>query len=199
MVCHEEIINYMHDYLDEEITDEHKEALKAHLTECRECRVYFHDMKKAVALVQSTALIKAPSDFTDKVMASLPKEKKKAGFQRWFRSHPFMTAAAMFLILMGGTLFSNWSEDQDFSVSRQPNLVVENKTVIVPAGEVVEGDVLVRNGDIRIEGEVRGDVTVINGEQYMASAGNVTGQIEEIDEMFEWLWFKMKDTAKGLF
>ena len=49
-----------------------------------------------------------------------------------------------------------------------------------------------KNGDIVIEGEVDGNVTVING-QYMASTAVVTGQIEEIDEMFEWLWYKIKD------
>lgn len=56
-----------------------------------------------------------------------------------------------------------------------------------------------RNGDIRIEGEVQGDVTVINGEKYMASAGNVTGEIEEIDEAFGWMWFKLKKAVVGVF
>ena len=36
-------------------------------------------MKKAVALVQSTSHIKAPDDFTARVMAQLPKEKKTTG------------------------------------------------------------------------------------------------------------------------
>ena len=31
MNCHEEIINYMHDYLDEDIKPEHKEILRDHL------------------------------------------------------------------------------------------------------------------------------------------------------------------------
>ena len=33
----------------------------------------------------------------------------------------------------------------------------------------------------------------------MASAGNVTGQIYVIDQMFEWLWFKVRDTGEALF
>ena len=53
---------------------------------------------------------------------------------------------------------------------------------------------MVRNGKLKIEGEVDGNVTVINGEQYMASAGKVTGDIEEINEVFEWIWYHIKET-----
>lgn len=73
---------------------------------------------------------------------------------------------------------------------------MENDTVIVPEGEVVEGDLVVKNGDLRIEGQVDGNVTIINGDKYMASAGNVTGDIDEIDEVFEWIWYKMKEGGK---
>ena len=68
--------------------------------------------------------------------------------------------------------------------------------LLVPEGEVVKGDVTVRNGKLIIEGEVDGNVTVINGERYMASAGKVTGEIEEINEVFEWIWYHIKRTRK---
>ncbi|MGE7604503.1 anti-sigma factor family protein [Peribacillus sp. NPDC097675] len=198
MNCHEDIINYMHNYLDEDIRPEHIEILREHLLTCPACRDYFNEMKKAVALVQSTSHIKAPDDFTARVMAQLPKEKKASGAKRWFKSHPFMTAAAMFIVLMTGSIFSTYNQDEHFSVSKQPNLLVEGETVIVPKGETVEGNVVVQNGDIRIEGEVKGDVTVINGQEYMAKAGNVTGDIEVIDQAFEWIWYKIKDTGTSL-
>lgn len=196
--CHEDIIEYMHDYLDEDITSEHQEILRNHLQTCSECREYFHEMKKAVALVQSTSHIKAPDDFTARVMAQLPKEKKQVGAKRWFKQHPLLTAASLFVLLMTGSVFSTYNEDHQFSVSKQPNLIVEGETVIVPEGKTVEGDIVVQNGDIRIEGQVDGDVTVINGQQYMAAAGNVTGQIQEINQVFEWLWFKIKHTVKSI-
>ncbi|KMY48256.1 anti-sigma factor family protein [Peribacillus loiseleuriae] len=199
MKCPDKVYEYMHNYLDEEISAEDEGLLRKHLQGCEECRTYFHEMKKAVALVQSTSHIKAPDNFTERVKASLPKEKKKISAQRWMRNHPLLIAASLFIILMAGSLFSTWNQDATFSVSKQNNLVVDNETVIIPAGEIVKGDVVVRNGDIRIEGEVQGNVTVINGEQYMASAGNVTGQIYVIDQMFEWLWFSIKDTGKDLF
>ena len=76
MKCPDEVYEYMHNYLDEEISKEDEEYLRKHLQDCEECRTYFHEMKKAVALVQSTSHIKAPDNFTERVKASLPKERK---------------------------------------------------------------------------------------------------------------------------
>jgi hypothetical protein len=30
----------------------------------------------------------------------------------------------------------------------------------------------------------------------MASAGQVTGEVEEINEAFEWIWYQMKSLSK---
>ena len=188
----------MHEYLDDEISAEHEKDLREHIHSCSECEMHFHELKKTIALVQSTSHIQAPADFTANIMAKLPKENRKVGVQRWFMQHPIVTAASLFLALMGGSLASTWSEDQQFSVSKQPNLIVQNDTVIVPEGEVVKGDVTVRNGNLKIEGEVDGDVTVINGEPYMASAGKVTGEIKQINELFDWLWYHIKEKGQDV-
>lgn len=185
----------MHEYLDEEIDPENEMILRDHLKSCKDCETLFNEYKRTIAVVKGTSRMQAPPNFTANVMASLPKEKKKVGMQRWLRNHPLIAAASLFIVLMTGSLISTWNQDREFSVSKQENLVVENGTVIVPEGEVVKGDVIVRNGELRIEGEVQGDVTVINGEQYLASAGNVTGQIEEVNEVFDWIWYHMKRTA----
>jgi anti-sigma factor RsiW len=185
----------MHEYLDEEIDPKNEMILREHLKGCKECETLFNEYKKTIAVVKGTSRMQAPPDFTAKVMASLPKEKKKVGMQRWLRNHPLIAAASLFLVLMTGSVFSTWNQEREFSVSKQDNLVVQNDTVIVPEGEVVKGDVIVRNGKLKIEGEVQGNVTVINGEQYLASAGHVTGQIEEVNAVFDWIWYHMKKTA----
>lgn len=185
----------MHEYLDEEIDPANEMILREHLKGCKECETLFNEFKKTIAVVKGTSRMQAPPDFTAKVMASLPREKKKVGMQRWLRNHPLIAAASLFLVLMMGSVLSTWNQDREFSVSKQENLVVQNDTVIVPEGEVVKGDVIVRNGKLKIEGEVQGDVTVINGEKYLASAGHVTGQIEEVNEVFDWIWYHMKKTA----
>ncbi|KYC88486.1 MULTISPECIES: anti-sigma factor family protein [Heyndrickxia] len=196
--CSEEIILFMHEYMDGDISSEHETILKEHLQTCADCTRHFQELKKTTALIKSTPLICASSDFTAKVMAKLPKEKRKVGIKRWVTNHPFLAAASLFIILMGGSILSMWNNNQEFSFTKKPNLQVENHTVIVPKGETVKGDLLVKNGDLRIEGKVDGSVTVINGEKYMASAGRVTGDIKEINEMFDWLWFQIKIGAEEI-
>ena len=33
----------------------------------------------------------------------------------------------------------------------------------------------------------------------MASAGEVNGELQQVDQMFEWLWFSLKDLVKNIF
>ncbi|PKG23148.1 anti-sigma factor family protein [Niallia nealsonii] len=194
MTCPTRIIEYMHEYLDEEIEVNHREELKKHLQECEECAIHFHQLKKTIALVQSTSHIQAPASFTENVMAMLPKEQKRVTFRRWIRHHPLVAAASLFMVLMVSSLLSVWNEEQQFSVSKQEDIIVEGDTAIIPEGTVIKGDVVVRNGNIDIKGQVDGNVTVINGEKYMASASQVTGEIKEVNEVFEWVWFYVKKT-----
>ncbi|MGG3575393.1 anti-sigma-W factor RsiW [Bacillus gobiensis] len=198
MNCPEHIVLLMHEQLDGDILPEDERTLKEHLSTCKSCQQHFYELEKSIALVQSTSHVEAPAGFTANVMEHLPKEKRRVSVRRWFQTHPFIVAASFFLILMGTSIFSSYSNDQTFSVSRQSNLIVENNNVIVPEGEVVKGDVVVKNGNIRIEGKVEGSVTVVNGEQYTASAGQVTGKITVIDEMFEWLWYKIKSIGSDM-
>jgi anti-sigma factor RsiW len=198
MSCSSDFVQLLHKYLDQEVTSEEEKEIKEHLHTCKECYQHFHELEKAVALVKSTSHIEAPNDFTKAVMDNLPKEKRTVSWNRWLKGHPLLAAASLFALLMTGSLFSAWNEDQDFSVSKQSNLVVENSKVTVPEGEVVKGDVTVKNGELLIEGTIEGDVTVINGEQYLAQAGHVTGEIEEVDELFEWLWYHIKSLSQDV-
>lgn len=196
--CPDKMVHMMHEYLDEELSQEDEKELKAHLKDCEACHTHFHELKRTIAFVQSTSHIAAPSQFTQNVMSKLPKEKKKIGMERWLQRHPLFAAAAVFLVLMGGSLLTNWNSGDEFAFTNSDEVVVDGQTVVVPEGEVVEGDILVRNGDLRVEGQVNGDVTVINGERYMAGAGSITGDIEEVDQAFEWLWYNIKSSFKDL-
>ncbi|WP_088006662.1 anti-sigma factor family protein [Indiicoccus explosivorum] len=191
--CPEKIISLMHDYLDGELDRHDEQELKRHLDSCEDCHQHYYELTKTAALIQSAPKVQAPPDFTDRTMARLPKGYARAGTKRWLRRHPFLASASLFLLLMSSMLLTSFNNDQQFSFTKQPNVIVEGETVIVPEGETVVGDLTVRNGDIRIEGEVQGDVTVINGSQYMASTGVITGTQEEIDQAFEWLWYTIKN------
>ena len=196
--CQESMIHYMHAYLDGDISREDERLLREHLAGCNDCKELMNELKEAVSFIQHASPVKAPEGFVTGVMDRLPKEKSKAGIHRLLRRHPLVAAAAMFIVLMSATLFSSYSNNQQFSVTKQPNLVIEGESVIVPAGETVEGDIVVKNGNLRIEGEVDGNVTIINGSKYMASTAIVTGKSEEIDKVFDWLWYRIKSTVKEI-
>ncbi|SDN50568.1 Transmembrane transcriptional regulator (anti-sigma factor RsiW) [Psychrobacillus sp. OK028] len=194
--CPERIVHFMHEYLDGEISREHELELKSHLQSCEACKAHMHELSDVVAFVKGAAHIEAPNDFSHSVIARLPKEKSHAGVSKWLRRHPVLAAAAMFLLLMSGALFTNFNDEQQFSFTKQENVVVEGETVIIPKGQVVKGDLVVRNGDVRIDGELDGNLTIINGSAYMASTANITGTSEEINEVFDWLWYNIKYGAQ---
>lgn len=196
--CPEYVVHYMHAFLDGEITNKEERLMNEHLKQCEECRNTFEELEKTVILFEGVNGLGAPTGFVSGVTTKLPKQPVKKNPTRWLRQHPFMVAASLFLLLMSASLFSNFENEQQFSFTKQPNVIVEGETVIVPAGETVVGDLIVRNGDLRVEGQVDGDVTVIRGTKYMASTAVITGSSEEIDEMFDWLWYKMKSMAKDI-
>ncbi|WP_203247913.1 zf-HC2 domain-containing protein [Sporosarcina beigongshangi] len=197
--CPEHIVHYMHAYLDGDISRDEERELRQHLESCEQCKEMMNGLTESIAFIGSAVQIQAPANFVNGVMARLPKEKSQAGFQRLLRRHPFLAAAAMFVILMSASLFSSYGNDQQFSVTKQPNLIVEGQTVLVPEGETVKGNIVVKNGELRIEGQVEGNVTVIHGSKYMASTAVVTGTSEEIDKVFDWLWYQMKTTFQNVF
>ena len=104
---------------------------------------------------------------------------------------------------MSGSLYSEWGTHKGNPISvsangAQVHIDEENKKVIVPEGETVKGDLVVRNGDVEIAGLVEGDVTVINGSHYLASAGHIAGESEEIHQITEWVWYRLKEGFTGI-
>lgn len=201
----------MHDYLDGDISTEDESLLKKHLEDCEDCQKHFHELNRTITLIRSAERIEAPDGFTENVMRKLPTEKKRIKYKRWFKQHPILVAAAIFFILMIGSLSSTFNQGTDqLVVSTQEELVIDGDTVIVPAGVIVPGDVYVKNGDLLVLGTVDGNVTLFNGELLdgdsqleggglMASAGGVNGDLETVDQTFEWIWYHVKNFFKGIF
>ncbi|MBM7634307.1 anti-sigma factor family protein [Geomicrobium sediminis] len=194
----------IHRYFDGEMTQIEREQLYRHLEGCSECQEHYDEVKKSIALVQSASHIQAPKNFTENVMSALPQKKKKRtiAWKKWSKNHPVLVAAAVFLLFMSSMTWLNWTgmSGGEMAISGVGNFEVdqENNTVIIPEGEVIEGDLTVRNGDVDVQGEVHGDLTVINGEQYMASAGQVAGNIEEVNQVLSWLWYETKELFSNL-
>ncbi|WP_112179344.1 MULTISPECIES: anti-sigma factor [Paraliobacillus] len=199
MGCNKEVVALMHNYLDGDLSNQEETELRYHLQTCQACQKYFQELTRTTTLLKNSNEIQVPTNFTANVMKQLPKEKIRHGYKRWFKNHPLLTAAAIFFIFMFGSVFSVWDEDGQLSVSKDSNLIIKEDTVIVPKNVIIEGDLVVKNGDLKIDGQVNGNVVLINGEQLMASAGNITGEIEQVNQVFEWMWYHIKKVSKGVF
>ncbi|MBN9655652.1 anti-sigma factor [Halobacillus sp. GSS1] len=213
MNCKREAIALMHKYLDGELNKEEERRLRDHLQNCQSCQHHFHELKRTTTLIKNTTPASAPPRFTANVMANLPKEKKRKNYMRKLQRHPLLTAAAVFFILMFGGIFTEWNQDQQVTVSKQENLEIRDHTVIVPEGVTVEGDLVVRNGDLRIDGKVDGDITLINGDILNEPSGQevrddeldrnnlraYSGELTEVNQVYEWVWYHTKKTFKEIF
>lgn len=212
MNCNKEAIALMHKYLDGQLHKEEERRLRDHLQTCESCQHHFHELKRTTTLIKNTTFVSAPPRFTANVMANLPKEKKRKNYVRKLQRHPILTAAAVFFILMFSGIFAAWNEDQQVTVSKQENLEIRDHTVIVPEGVTVEGDLVVRNGDLRIEGKVDGDITIINGDVIEGAPQKDTndsldrntlraysGELTEVNQVYEWIWYHMKKAVNDIF
>ncbi|GEN54949.1 zf-HC2 domain-containing protein [Halobacillus faecis] len=213
MNCKREAVELMHKYLDGELNKEEERRLRDHLQSCPSCQNHFHELKRTTTLITNTTPVSAPPRFTANVMANLPKEKKRKNYLRKLQRHPMLTAAAIFFILMFSGIFTAWNQDQQVTVSKQENLEIRDHTVIVPEGVTVEGDLVVRNGDLRIDGKVDGDITLINGDILNESSDQVetddgldrnnlraySGELTEVNQVYEWVWYHTKKTFKAIF
>lgn len=184
----------IHKYLDEEMTLLEQKQLQEHVKSCKECESHLQELKKTVAIVQSASHFKAPTNFTEDVMNQLPKQPKGQKWKHWIRKHPFMITAATFFLVFIMSLSSTFDNNKEIVVKGDGQFIVDETrgVVIIPEGESITGDLLIRNGDIEIAGEVTGDITIINGEHLMASANQVSGEINEINQVIHWLWYETK-------
>lgn len=184
----------MNKVLDGEATKEEERVFHAHLEECESCKEEYELLLDTLKELQLQNHIKAPEGFTQAVMAKLPKEKQQMKWKRWMQRHPAITAAAIFMFFMAASVFTSYNQQDLAVVKGEGNLQIKKaeRVVVVPAGETIKGDLVVENADVRIEGRVEGDVTVIKGNQYLATAGEVTGHSQEIGQVVEWVWYKLK-------
>ena len=202
MNCHH-YHRLIHDFLDGHLDPAGTRQLNDHLTDCPACLEHFRGLQKSLAFVQSTSHIYAPVDFTETVLARLPKETFSYVWKGRFKRHPVLVAASLFVFFMTGSLFSYWTDrDQhmQLSASRAENLQIDKKhnMIIVPAGTVVDGDLVVRGANISVRGTVKGNVVAIDGRIFMASTGAISGEKEEIHQAVEWAWYNVKNVLHHL-
>lgn len=194
MACSKEKQTLIHKYLDEEMTLLEQKQFEQHIMSCDECDAHLRELRKTVAIIQSASHFEAPANLTENVMKQLPKQSKSQTWKNWVRKHPFIIAAATFFLVFAISLSASFTDDKEITVQGDGRFIVDEDrgVVVIPEGESVSGNLTVRNGDVEIEGEVTGNITVINGEHLMASADQVSGDIQEINQVMHWLWYETR-------
>jgi anti-sigma factor RsiW len=198
MACSHENYKLMHEYLDGNMPLTEAKKFEAHVQECPECERHLQELKKTVAIVQSASHFEAPEGLTKEVMNQLPKQNQPQKWQNWLRRHPFLITAAAFFLVFLLSLSAGFGGEEEIMVKGDGHFIVDEsrKVVIIPEGSTIQGDLLIRNGNVEVNGEIEGDITVIHGEHLQASTARIAGDIEEINDTMEWLWYEIKEFAR---
>jgi len=191
----EEALPLMHEYLDGNTEGREAAELKRHLLQCPECNRIFRELEMTEALVKSCPKLAAPSDFTDRFMQNLPVRPKRQPWFSWVKRHPAVSVASVFLLVMLGSFLSMWSQDQELTVkgNNLDQLVIEDNTVYLPKGHRVQGNLMVRGGNVQVDGEIDGNLVVVDGKYHTASTANISGKIYSINQAAEWLVYQVKE------
>ncbi|KXG42522.1 zf-HC2 domain-containing protein [Tepidibacillus infernus] len=191
-------IPLMHAFIDDDIDEYSHQELFEHIQSCPTCEQHFAELKATDQALRRIAKLKTSPSFTREVLAHIP-EKKTNKISKSLRKYPLLVAATVFLLLFATSMipYMNQSDELLKIVSvDQTDLIVEGNRVIVPEGKEVQGDLVVENGTLEIKGEVKGNVTVVNGNLLMASASQVDGHAQQIDQFFELIWYQLKKWMK---
>lgn len=202
---------WMHDYLDGELPREDVTRLQDHLRECPSCMARFEQLERTEAFVHASieaSIIdsgydrKASLQLTDRIMSQLPSpvRQERRRVLRYLYRYPGLTVAAVFVLVMLGSFMAMWEQDTKLVVSGEDlhQVVIEGSNVIVPAGAKVNGNLIVENGTADVQGEVNGNVTVIDGKLNLASTGHIIGQSRTIDQALDWFWYKVTETVTNI-
>lgn len=193
MDCKDAIL-YMHDYLDGELEGGTAADLKGHITGCPGCRERFHKLEKTGAIVSSLKSVTVPDHITNAwIMQGIPAPARRKVWMKWLRRHPAASVAAVFFLVMMGSFFSLWNNDTQLVVkgSDLEQVVIKGNTVVIPEDRTFQGNLIVENGDIRVDGKINGNLVVIDGSYALASTAQISGEITKVNQAVQWLWYQV--------
>lgn len=187
-------ISLMHEYLDGDLAQDKAIELNGHLRGCASCTQHYNQLQRTTAMIQAIPNMKAPEDLTNRIMNALPQQRKRKNrMMQWVQKHPAFTAAAVFALVMLSSFMSMWNEENELIVKGADlsQVVIQGDTVIVPEGTKVAGNLTVEHGKAVVNGEVEGDVIVIDGSLNMASTAHIAGQVTTVNQALDWVWYKL--------
>lgn len=183
----------MHEYLDGHMDRDRALFLIRHIEACRHCRIVLTEFEKVEGLIRSLRKPEAPDGLKQRIMSSLPPERRRSVWFRWVRNHPAASVAVVFVVVMLGSVLSLWDQSQMLAVRGDDldQVVIVGNEVIVPEGRIVRGDLTVENGTLQVYGEVQGNLVVIDGNVLQASTAQVSGDVIKVDRALDWIWYQV--------
>lgn len=173
MQC-QEARRLLHDLVDDDIDQATNERLQQHLKNCGDCREAERSLRQTVDMLQELSAVEAPAGFTAQLVASLPKSNGR------LLGRVLSIAAALLLVLASPVYFSNTlSQPQLICGDRQASIIQVDGRYVVPADQVVRGNITVYRSDLLVLGQVQGNVQVVDGHLQTESASSITGQVSE--------------------
>lgn len=194
MSC-KEIQLKLHEYLDGDLNTDEQIHLQEHLSQCPACKRHLFELEKTVHLIRALPLAKAPLTLAAGIMTQLPRSNWRKVWIRRLKQRPLLVAVSLFLILsIAGSILSWYEEGSKLRVlsSDKNQLRIENGAVYVPPGEVVEGDLVVEHGDLKVDGAVKGNVVVIDGKVLLSSTARISGNTEELHRLIDVLFYRLR-------
>jgi hypothetical protein len=183
----------IHEYLDDDLSIQSAHELEIHLQNCPACKLHYQDLKRTELFMRSIT-VKPMSQLTkQRILNAIPIRQNRAHWITRFRNYLGISAAVLFFILLTSTLFMMRNQNQEFMIrsNELDKVMIQGNKVLVPKGKVIDGNIMLEHGDIEIEGEVNGNITVIDGKIQLASTAHISGHIEEIDGIMHWVKYKI--------
>lgn len=191
MECRE-VEKLIHALLDDELDPSAKHQVETHMAACSECRVHYKELGMVVQQLSNADWLKAPADFTENLLAVMQSQHlRRRNWRTPLVKWTGIAAAAIFVFSMGVW----WALPNHFSVQANPasGLIVSGSKVIVPKGQEHDGDLIIHNGDVVVEGKVKGNIITMNGQIYKQAGADISGKTQEINETFEILGYYLDE------
>lgn len=188
-----EALPLIHEYLDGDLQGSDSQRLKEHLISCQACHALFRQLEKTDSMVRMLPPVRVSDTLTAQIMSGLPPVKKRNPWMDFIRKHPAVSVAVVFATVMFGSFMSMWNDETNLMVkgSNLQDVVIEGDTVTVPQGHTVKGDLVVQRGKLKVEGDVTGNLTVIDGSLNLASTAHISGHVTQVNEAMGWVWYKL--------
>jgi anti-sigma factor RsiW len=194
MEC-KEAVSLMHEYLDGDLSQGGLQLLNRHLTQCTDCRSHYKQLESTDASMHLLLHESPPADLAGRIMRAVPQPKKQPTWLDWIKRHPAVSVAAVFFLVMFGSITALWNQDTELMVkgSDLEQIVIQGNKVIVPAGTTLKGNLVVENGQIQVDGQVDGNLVVIDGTVNLASTAYIAGEVTSINQAIDWIWYKISE------